>query len=94
MRAILSWWNESGTVVALLLCIGYFGSRSALAFVPGALLTVFVVGGLAMCIKMAIAHSAPRDEYAEQGGWGDRALWYCVPFLIGTTAVTVLGSML
>ena len=94
MRGLMSLWNELGTAIALLLCIGYFGSRSALAFVPLALLTVFVVGGIGGCVWIAIQSSAPADSYSEGTPWGDRALWFVVMFLSGTVAVTALGSAL
>ena len=94
MRGVMSFWNELGTAIALLLCIGYFGSRSALAFVPLALLTLFVVGGIVGCVWIAIQSSAPTDSYSEGTPCGDRALWFVVMFLSGTVAVTALGSAL
>lgn len=94
MRGLMSFWNEAGTAIALLLCIGYFGSRSALAFVPLALLTLFVGGGVAGCVWIAIQISQPTDDYSEASPWGDRALWFVVMFLSGTLAVTSLGSAL
>jgi hypothetical protein len=93
-RELLSFWNEGGMIVSLLLSIGYFGSRNALAFLPGAFLALFVAGGLGLAIMMAVSHSQPKDEYAQRGGWGDRALWYGVLFLCGTAAVTFVGSLL
>ena len=94
MRGLMSLWNELGTAIALLLCIGYFGSRSALAFVPLALLTLFVVGGIGGCVWIAIQNSQPADSYSEGTPWGDRALWFVVVFLSGTVAVTALGAAL
>jgi hypothetical protein len=93
-RELLSFWNEGGLILALLLSIGYFGSRQALAFLPGALLVLFVAGGMGLTIMMAQSHSEPKDEYSERGGWGDRALWYGALFLSGTASVTFLGSLL
>lgn len=93
-RSLLSFWNELGLVLSLLLCIGYFGTRSALAFVPIALLTVFVAGGVGGCVWIAIQQSQAEDSCSEARPWGDRALWYAVSFLIGALAVTALGSSL
>lgn len=93
-RSVLSLWNEFGLVVSLLLCVGYFGSRQALAFVPLALLTVFVVGGIGGCVWIAVQQSEAVDSYSEPKPWGDRALWYAVPFLLGTLTVTTLGASL
>ena len=94
MRGLMSFWNELGTAISLLLCIGYFGSRSALAFVPLALLTVFVVGGIGGCVWIAIQSSAPADSYSEGTPCGYRSLWFVVMFLMGTVAVTALGAAL
>ena len=94
MRGLMSFWNELGTAIALLLCIGYFGSRSALAFVPLALLTLFVVGGIGGCVWIAIQSSGPADDYSEASPWGDWALWFVVIFLLGTLGVTLLGAAL
>lgn len=93
-RSIISFWNEGGFILSLLLCIGYFGSRQALAFLPGFFLALFVAGGLGLVVMLAQTHSAPKDDYSEAGGWGDRALWYAGMFLSGTAAVTFVGSLL
>lgn len=93
-RSIISFWNEGGLIFSLLLSIGYFGSRQALAFLPGFFLVLFVVCGLALTVMLAINQSAPKDDYSESVGWGDRALWYAGMFLSGTAAVTFVGSML
>ena len=94
MRGLMSLWNDTGVVIAFLLCIGYFGSRLALAFAPLALLTLFVVGGIGGCLWIAIQTSAPADSYSEGTPWGDRALWFVVIFLLGTLGVTLLGAAL
>ncbi|MGL5061082.1 MAG: hypothetical protein ACRC62_14000 [Microcoleus sp.] len=93
-RELLSFWNEGGLILSLLLSIGYFGSRQALSLLPAAILILFLVAGVALAIKMAMIHAQPQEEYGQAQGWGDRALWYSALFLVGTAAVTFLGSLL
>jgi len=94
LRSLLSFWNEVFLAIGLLLFIGYFGSRSALAFLPLSLLTVFVIAGVSGCVWIAIQSSQPADSYSEGTPWGDRALWFAVMFLCGTLAVTALGTLI
>jgi uncharacterized membrane protein YhaH (DUF805 family) len=93
-RDLLSWWNEGGLALSLLLCVGYFGSRSALAFLPAFFLCLFVAVGLALVVMLAMNQSQATNEYGEASPWFDRALTYGALFLSGTAAVTFLGSVL
>ena len=93
-RGLLSFWNEVFLAIGLLLFIGYFGARSVFAFLPLALLTVFVVAGVSGCVWIAIQSSQPADDHGEGTPWGDRALWFVVMFLCGTLAVTALGAVI
>jgi len=93
-RSLISFWNEVFLVIGLLLFIGYCGIRGTFAFLPLALLTVFVVGGISYCVWIAIQSSQATDDYSESAPWGDRALWFTVMFLCSTLAVTALGTFL
>jgi len=93
-RSLISFWNETCTAIALLLFIGYFGIRGVFAFLPLAILTVFVVAGVSGCVWIAIQSSQPTDSNDEGTPWGDRALWFVVMFLCGTLGVTALGAVL
>ena len=63
-REYLDFWNEFGLVVTGCVCIGYFGSRGWLGFLPGLAAILLILGAIVVSALIAKSQSAPVDDDA------------------------------
>jgi hypothetical protein len=94
LRPILTWANETGLIVTIILCIAYFGIRNLGGFLPGLALVAIVLGGMFLTVSMARNAAAPVDEYDQPRPWLDRWMIYFSLFIGGVSLFAYLGTVI
>lgn len=92
-RDSLSFWNETGLIVSVVLSVGYFGSRQLLGYLPQFTLALLVIGAIVLASFLSRG-GGNEDDYEERNKPLDRFIWLTACFLLGMGLFTFLGTLL
>lgn len=95
-REYLDFWNEFGLIATGCICIGYFGSRGWLGYLPALVAILLILGAIVIAALMAKAQSAPVDDdvfgYEQRGNKPlDKFILYFGLFILGMAVFVSLG---
>lgn len=97
-RGILEFWNEAGLLVSGCMCIGYFGAKGWLGYLPALGAIALLIGAfvLAWLLAKPLDQQGEEDFYSERPANKavDKFLIYLALFVCGIAISVFFGSVL